>query len=37
MYFYTFLIMLPIFRLVFIFDEKLVLGVTAKTEVGLTD
>lgn len=29
--------MLPIFRLVFIFDEKLVLRVTEKTEVGLTD
>lgn len=29
--------MLPIFRLVFISDEKLVLGVTEKTEVGLSD
>lgn len=29
--------MLPIFRLGFIFDEKLVLEVTEKTEAGLTD
>lgn len=29
--------MLPLFRLGFIFDEKLVLEVTGKTEVGLAD
>jgi hypothetical protein len=35
-YFYTFTIMLPIFRLEFIFDEKLVLDVAEEIEVVLT-
>lgn len=37
MYFYSFTIMLLIFRLGFMFDEKFILEVTEKTEVGLTD